>query len=880
MKYVLISILFFAFASPLQSQGLIVAEKTQLFKFDFRYENMSPPESLPNDIIHKMALIQAPTRDYFFGFSLYEKSQIIKLKQNKYRISLKADSINYYNKLSYQGYKLNGCVFPNELKFNIQIENANTKQAFLITTKAPFNLSNSALFDTIFTDTTGQGFFIISHIQIQCSFTKEQAIKLDSSLTVINQLAALEPELKLIRSKLQSFQNIKAGMVQIYNIDLKTIEEDLQRINPKKLLSNDLSLELKKEGSLALYDSLVALTRKTRKHFNHMIDMPEYEYYSEGYHALQQGKTEIAKSYFLKSISQKPSYPPPFYALAELAFKNQDWDSCARTIFYILHDLDPDFTIRKNTLILGSKLYKTITYKAENMILTSQVNEAIQLLYIANNLCVKINELVCNGDAELLLKKAKSDLFYSWISITDKSIMNNKVDLSLNYLGWTQEYYRENRQYLDKSPYLDTLKIRLIHILILNASAKNNSGYYQKAIDYINLADSLCSITHYHECESDLQKVKVKSYSGLYNKLMRKSKAETISKSSENQMITKATTLKKEHPEWIVLEKDSLDLGNTETRYKNLISQGLIYLNTGIFHKAAQNFDEALNLESMAPIATNDSLMIYLRMANKPLILNDLKSGDLKAWGMHYQAVNTIIRIAREEALKVGLENDSEIVVTIKRLEELAFDNQCAEASTQYTKNLQTASENMRFHDFLSAAKNWDAAIDLAHKNPQCNMDINLPLTQKQKYFTAIQYQNQISESKKLIAAGKDSLAFEQFLYTYKHYNSDTLASFDLLKITPNQFTKNQNSTELQYFNLKWILDNPIDESILEDIQNLTPYYNEKAKYSELLKRAVRTQAQIDKKSGNSFSPKTRAEKLFTGNKSLIKEYLRSYRKG
>jgi len=75
-------------------------------------------------------------------------------------------------------------------------------------------------------------------------------------------------------------------------------------------------------------------------------------------------------------------------------------------------------------------------------------------------------------------------------------------------------------------------------------------------------------------------------------------------------------------------------------------------------------------------------------------------------------------------------------------------------------------------------------------------------------------------------------------------------------------------------------LDNPIDESILEDIQNLTPYYNEKAKYSELLKRAVRVQAQIDKKSGNSFSPKTRAEKLFTGNKSLIKEYLRSYRKG
>ena len=145
MKAAFITIIFFSIALRIFAQGLITHEETQKFQFDFRYEEMSPPESLPNDIIHKMALINAPTRDYFFGFTLYEKSRIIKLKQNNYRLLLNIDSINYYNKLNYKGYKLHNLVFPNLLKISLQIEDKNSHQEFIISSQKSFSISNTKI---------------------------------------------------------------------------------------------------------------------------------------------------------------------------------------------------------------------------------------------------------------------------------------------------------------------------------------------------------------------------------------------------------------------------------------------------------------------------------------------------------------------------------------------------------------------------------------------------------------------------------------------------------------------------------------------------------------------------------------------------------------
>jgi len=475
MRLTTLLILFLAITHNAVSQGLITVEKTKVFKRDYRYENMQPPESMPNHAIDRMALIKAPTRDYFLGMTVYEKSRIIKLNKTDYRIELTADSVTYYNKLNYRGYSLDALVFPDRVKISLQVADVNSGREFLVTPVRNFGITGKTIFDTLITDTTGGAYFDFRNIELKFFWSEESRLRLDTALAIIDKLAALRPGLTGIRERLAKLNNVSAGMVRLYNIDLKEIQKELDELNPATITGNIRIAALRSEGSYALYDSLKTASARLRKRFDHMIEMPEYEYFSEGYHALQRGEKDIAASYFLKSISEKKTYAPPFYYLAEMAYRRQDWDSCARTINHIINNLNPDFTTRKNTLILGTKLYNTLSDEAGRLLIKSRANEAINLLYIANRLCNNSKEMVCNGRADELLRQAKSYLFESWVSITDKSIENNKVDLAINYLGWTQDYYRQNSEYLSDTGMIDTLRIRLIHLLLLNASAKYNS---------------------------------------------------------------------------------------------------------------------------------------------------------------------------------------------------------------------------------------------------------------------------------------------------------------------------------------------------------------------------------------------------------------------
>jgi hypothetical protein len=816
---------------------------------------------MPNHAIDRMALIKAPTRDYFLGMTVYEKSRIIKLNKTDYRIELTADSVTYYNKLNYRGYSLDALVFPDRVKISLQVADVNSGREFLVTPVRNFGITGKTIFDTLITDTTGGAYFDFRNIELKFFWSEESRLRLDTALAIIDKLAALRPGLTGIRERLAKLNNVSAGMVRLYNIDLKEIEKELDELNPATITGNIRIAALRSEGSYALYDSLKTASARLRKRFDHMIEMPEYEYFSEGYHALQRGEKDIAASYFLKSISEKKTYAPPFYYLAEMAYRRQDWDSCARTINHIINNLNPDFTTRKNTLILGTKLYNTLSDEAGRLLIKSRANEAINLLYIANRLCNNSKEMVCNGRADELLRQAKSYLFESWVSITDKSIENNKVDLAINYLGWTQDYYLQNSEYLSDTGMIDTLRIRLIHLLLLNASAKYNSGLYRKSIDYTKIADSLCLLENYTECNDDLLLIKEKAYSGLYNQL----------KNSEEQAAADDEKLIAENAE-LINKSGQNSPADVQKKYDELIAAGVENLEKEDYGKAYRLFSDAIDLEGR--IKRNDSLPALLRQAAKPVILNDLKAGNLKAWGMHYKAVSSIIRMAREEALKTGLENDTDINNAIAKLEKLAYENKCAEVSQNFTRNLQTAEQNLQYKAYRAADKNWKTAIELARRNPDCNLDINIPLNKKDKYRNIVNYLETVEQAEKLAEKGDDSLSCERLIYAIRIYAADSLQRYKITKADPLDFAKShRNSAEICYYMLKAITGDSLTDQYGEAVNLLLPYYDKNPKYRSLLLKTAAEMGKTEKRKNPKIKAKAVAKKLFPENKEMRKAF-------
>lgn len=851
-----------SFIQPIKGQGLIIFEEQNTIKKDYRYEEMEPPKSMPNYLIQKMAHIQAPTRDYFFGFTIFEKRQIIKLSNENYQIKIIADSIKFYNNLDYKGYKLDIIVFPNTLKISYILKDLNGKTETKIIHTQDFSVHSQILFDSVFFDETKTAYYKIDNIEYQFLYDDNLKEVIDNTLSSIIKLEELKPSIIDTRTRLSKLNGVKAGVVRIYNIDLKKIESDLNTLNPRNSIPNIDLEKFDSEGLVVLFDSLDLATRIMRKKFDNMILRPEYEYYSDGYNAYMSNNLSLAASNFHKAIRQKDSYAPPLYFLAEMAYKQELWDSSAQIIIHILNDLDADIATKKMTLDLSSNLYDKLVDNAEINIKNKNINESVKLLELAIHLCNLAREFDCNENADILMKTARQELFNSWVEITKKSINSNKTELSINYLNWTQSYLNTNKEDIKDSIMMDSLRFQMINLLITSALQNNSLGKSTQAIHYANLADSL-SLNSDNSITQNIRNTALNNINNRNN-----SQIETYSKKKNNLSIDNSEISNNKVPEI-----------NLQDRYNNFISIGKNELKENRYLNALNYFSAAKELETNTTIIVSDSLKSYLKKSGKPVILSDLKSGDLQAWGFHFDVVKSIIKIAKEQMQLLYLEDDVELQTAIHRLEKLAFENQCHEASTNFTHALQTASKSFSLNNFISANNFWMKALIISRENSNCNIDSLIPKELMQKYKSAIDFQTKKNELDMAMQQGNDSLAFSLALELKRIYKTDSISQYRLLNYDNYSLAQSSpKSIEIQYLQLKFIIENEDFINLKSGINNLLRIDSKNPKYHQILKEAVALFARHECSTKPHIKPNKLAVYHFPDNRKSRRVFIKNYK--
>lgn len=807
-----------------------------------------------------MSQITAPTRDFFFGFELKLTKQIIKINNITYRILITSDSLSYYNKMNFKGYKLNSLVFPTTVitYFSILNHTTNSNQEF--SHQTPFQLTEQILIDTIIIDSTKNAYYEIASVNLNFSYSEYQKTQFDNTSQSIIGLENLKPELYAIRSKLKELENIKMSVVRIYNIDLKNIEDKIQKINPHKLITDNSDVKIENEGVIPLYDSLTKATIRMRQRFDNMILRPEFEYFSDGYHAYKAGEYQTATSNFLKSISQKPGYPPPYYYLAEMAFEQQLMDSAARTTIYILNNLEPDFTIQKYSLELCSKIYNSLVDKASSNINSRNINEAVSFLELALILCDSIKDLACNSQAQELMQKAKQEMFDSWVFITKKSISNKKTALAINYIRWTQAFLDENKGQIKDSSQLDSLKLQLAKLLLYSAKADLHNKSFE-AEKFINFADSLGRNLALNsiviQADSLSQKLKI---------------FENIVANDQQQNSEKATTLKNNTKDSSLHESGP----DYQFQYDQFIKFGIEEFNAERFSNAFKYFLSAKDLETKSGITKNRSLDSLFKNSGKTVILKDLENGDMPAWGFHNEIVLKIIENAKQDALKLGLENDSDINNSIHALEEKAYKNKCHQKSTEFTANLQTASKSITLANYRSAYEFWEKALKICTENPDCKLDRSIPSNLIEKYKKPIKYQLYQDSLFKSLEKKNDSLSFNFALIMSNLYKYDSLEGFRVEYYSPEIIVEKYNTPLLHYFLLKYYIQTSQVNKSVSEISKVLSYADIGNQYSSISRKAVSQLAKSDFKE-NKADPKQLAKTYFPKQPKLQKLYLRNF---
>ncbi len=871
----LLFILLILPAINVKSQALIIFDSTQNLNYNFSYSPDLSSESLPNYFIKIMTDGDTIENRSYLNLKLLIITKIIKLNSNSYQIKIQIDSVEVYNTLNYNGFTLNNLIFPRIINLKFALVEKNTQLSFDIKSHSSFEILSKEILDTLIIDESKKANYAIQNLSVSFNFADSQKIIFDSSFSLIEKYINSKPNLFEIKRKLEYMESIKTGMIRLYNIDLKDIELKLQKENPHKYISDDALITLPNEGLFALYDSLVVKTKNTRKRFDRLINMPEYEFFNDGYQAWRVGNIDLAIMNFKKSINQKKDFAPPFYYLAEIEFQKQNWDSCSKTILYILNVLKPDFSTRKNTLALGVRMYDQISNEAEILLSESNLNEAIKILLIAESLCNSSNELVCSGRATILLKTAKESMFNSWKSITDKSISSKNVDLSISYLLLTQSFFRENISYLSDENSIDLLSIRLIDLLIINAQKKNNTGKYEKSLKYTSLADSLSTATNFHKYDTEIERLKTKSISRLAYKNS-KNKANIASESKIND--EKLTDLDKN-----VIQKNDISNDNKTQQklYNLLISNALQFLKIGDYVNALATLEDAQKIEIPYSIKINDSLPTYIQKAALPVLMEKLKNANLLVIARNYEAAIVLVDSVKEKALKTNLHNDSNLFSEIANIENIVLKNKCNEASKIFSDNLLAAENNLVYMDFKSAEKNWISAAEIVENYNHCGLKSDIPLRKLETYKNEIEYSKKLAKADSLATCNQDSIAFEAFVNAINYYENKNLKDKKIIKPNVLEFSKKHiHSIEIQYFALNNIANNKDYNNLIDAINTMLIYQSLQPKYRILLIHSTKILADLDFENLETKNSKDLSKYRFPNKTEvyLKKIYLKEFR--
>lgn len=863
--FILVCIQFFIL-SKTEAQNLIVFEESLKINLDYRYDEMSSKESFPNLLILKFGNITAPTRDSFFGFSYIETKRIIKISEQKYEIVIEIDSVKTYNKLHFKEYKLEKLIFPNILIFNTMVTDLNNNKNYYFESRQHFNFKDQVLIDTILIDSFGNSYFKIIKSNEKFEFEENLKSKIEKSITTLILLDSINQKLHKISSKLQIIASASPAVVRIYNIDLKQIESELNLINPRKRIPEEIKDIFEEEMVILLYDSINQETKKARNRFDIILKNPEIEYFNTGIKNYNQQENDQASQNFSKAISIKKDYLGPYYYLALMSFLNQNYDSTAKIIIFCLNEFNNEIEYKDSVRHLGNALYKKLIKDSKENIKIKKLNEAIRLLEIALQICSEANNINCDGEALKLMQEAKQEMFDSWTSISLKSIENRKVNLSINYLNWTNNYLNENREYVLDSTAMDSLRFKLIPLLIKYSQRNLFQSKYTESLYYSNLADSLINISHDKTSKKTIDELKFYA----------------INKSKPIDNINESTS---EDFNFNLL--DSIDFDeliklpakNIDEKYAKNIQFGIEEFKIEKYDNAYTYFKIAQTLQTNYDISSFDSLSYYMAASGKEVILNDLKSGDLYVWGFHFDAVNTLIKMAKNEAKIADIENDTDINQAIIRLEQMVLDNKCQQASNEFTNQLQTASKSVYLKNFIAANDYWNKALQNALINSNCNLDSTVPTQQLKYYFYVIDYQRKILEIENLIKDGKDSLAISKTLEINQTFTQDSINKYQILRISPESLSQNNpNNQKLQYYFLKYNLEKGNIEQIKSNIDLILrkPIADENIKIS--VNEAVKKFAKW--KYGNSEKQQARAlaKYYFPNNIELRRIFVKNYK--
>jgi len=795
MRFIYLSFFFIILLSAslpkVNAQDMIIYNEIKNLDLEFKYNPYKDENSIPNIFISKIAKNQSKIRSYY-KFSVSANTEFI-LHKNKdnYHLLINVDSINIDGNFSYKGFDFRNSVLPNKLGIEYSIIELNSKSKSL--RNIPLNVQNfqRLKFDSAFTDSSKTGSFSIADEKLVYTYRNEQKDNFEEAVNNIDKYYIDGEKLVQINKELDNLDINNIDKIQLQSIDIKYIRKRYLKIKMNDY-ENSLSLNITDPAEYySMFKSTGFRVDSLYSQYQSKVKQLDSLLFEKAMHYSDSNRAEAIR-YLNKSLQVNPNNVASIYQLALIDFKNGKLIEAEGKINKALSITQTETQINE----LANKTYVGMLEKAMKMNDEENYNESLLLLQEAKEFCDNNSKIiVCDSLQDQSIKAAYYGMYYSYISIAGASIQSNRLKMTEDYLNTAYNYQKNNPEAIVNTKEVDALYSLLITEYLRNSLEAKNSYEKKKAEYLFAKADSINKVHNIADVQVFITEVRRKLDDSRVERLIAKEEPKYKTALIEN----KASESKK--AESTNPKEDAI------ANYKKHFNNGIAYLNYNRYSLAYPEFNLAKDLCNQYNITPDDSLESYLKQSAKPLILKNIKEGELAAWGGKFSAAEVVLKNVQNEISKNNLENDSDIIANVNILEAKIKDQHNANISKEFNSNMQKAKSSISFNDYSSAIVFCNKAKILAAENPQISLNIDYPNGLIKKYSKAAEYQNLHKEVNTLCRNNEFSKSISIFYEADSLYISNNLSVFKLKRQNLVSYISNCKSVRMAEVGIEFALE-------------------------------------------------------------------------
>lgn len=819
MKFVFILIFSILF-SPLFSQNSVVfqEDKNETFLFNYKDE-AAQNEIISNYFITELAKSIPKILKYTeFTFSTNLSLKIVKAPGEKsYHAIINFKDYKCEGDVKYKGFDISEILLPDELNFKVSVSNSDNQQ--IIERKSLnkiLDLKSGNLFEFDFTDSLSNPSLKLKVSDINLYYTNKSKINFDKKVELIDNYYLSDMAIAKGFEKLQMIKTENVDMIPLYDSQLKDVEKIVKDI---KATNFDKQLDLKSYDPINFIEKISNLeseTIKTRTSLKQLLITLDNVYYNKGNEYLANDSTKLAVVYYEKSLKVNPFFTPSYYQKAKIHLNNGELNLAADIVTNVLNNMKPDHQTHTLLLQLAEDIYNAYVSKGEELNKKEKFNESIELLTYGRKFCSTTTGIVCTDEIQKGIARGHYGLYSSYLRVAQRALDAKKLEMAESYINEAKQYQQKNSEDIISDREVNSMFTKLMDAYVNLGKSENTSKNYETALRYFENASKLCNSSEFIECSYDLTYGISTAKKGIYDKL--------ISKATERNRLNdpyNAEKYMKEAEEYQKANSEIISSFGTDTikgkikyqLYKEYIIYGEQSIGYRNYEYAFDQLKKAKKLELDYVFQRNPKLDSLLSIAAKPVIISNLKTGRLKAWGSDIEASRRIYNQAIEDQKTYNIQKDAEINAAMNELKDKIFDQECISVQVDCDNNYRKAIQNANMLDYITADFYLEKAITIAEENKSCQVILTSVESIKSKYSPAVAYQKLLKETSEILLTNNFSETVLKFEKAEKYYDDLNIKEYKLAKPSLLQFVLAQNNNKFS----AWCADYFIEKSELNN---------------------------------------------------------------